>query len=250
MSAERLFRLLFPPRCSACGELLDPRAPVTESLCPVCRKEWETGKAEKCLICGKAITACACVTDAMEKAKCEGLRKTVFYLAGERKPVQNRILFRVKRTRDRRAIAFLASELLPAVSETLEENGILRTDVVFCYVPRTKAAVRDTGTDQARQLARELGKRLGIPSQKLILRVGKGTKDQKTLSVSARVKNADASFAANSRADIRGKHIFLVDDIVTSGASMAACARRLRRAGAASVHCFSVATDAVNREFE
>ena len=74
-----------------------------------------------------------------------------------------------------------------------------------------------------------------------------GGRAQKRLNFQKRLQNAKKSYRICEDADVEGKTVLLVDDIVTSGASMAVGARLLRRAGAAMVVCVALATDDVHR---
>ena len=60
--------------------------------------------------------------------------------------------------------------------------------------------------------------------------------------------NAKKAFLPDPEADIKGKTLLLVDDMVTTGAGMAEATRKLLHRGAEAVYCFSVATDVCNRE--
>jgi predicted amidophosphoribosyltransferase len=83
----------------------------------------------------------------------------------------------------------------------------------------------------------------GIPAKALLSRRAGGV-EQKKLDAKERAKNVNSRFEVIALAadEIKGKRIILVDDIVTTGASMAECTRTLIRAGALSVIALSVAT--------
>lgn len=238
-------RLLFPPKCAACGALLDWDMPLTEqtALCETCRRRWESEKADTCDVCAMRVTACVCMTKAMQKAKCAGFRKTVFYHHGNRTHVQNRLIFSIKTNNARQTPRFLAAELLPMLEEMIAE----KEGVVLTYVPRSRAAKLRYGTDQARRLAEELSALSGLACKTLLVRTGRQSKEQKSLSPTARMRNAEAVYAISRNADVAGKCVVLVDDIVTTGATVAACVRLLRRAGASEVFCLAVATDDANK---
>ena len=241
-----LTKLLFPPRCAACGSLLDwYRTQDTDALCPTCLCEWESAKDVTCGICGSRVTLCACVTEEMRKAKCTAFRKLNYYHGGTRDRVQNRVIFHIKESRDARAFGFLAKELSDTIlSLTAESCG----EAVLTYVPRGRSAKLEYGTDQAEQLAKALARVSGLPCQRLIRRSRRRAPEQKELSATARKKNAKAAFSLMRNADVRGRNVILVDDIVTTGNTVSACTRLLRCAGAKSVYCVAVASDDVNHE--
>lgn len=242
---DRLRALLFPPKCAACRSLLDWYGATEESvaLCEHCRKRWDSERLEVCGQCAKVITECTCMPDALRRSRCQGLRKLVYYRHGTREPVQNRMIYRIKETRDRRAVAFLASSLLPALRELLASDGALEHDAVLTWAPRGRGARLLYGTDQARELARALSALSGVPCKGLLKRRHGRSRVQKTLDAKARRANAAAAFGLTRAARNISDTVILVDDIVTTGESMAACVRLLRMAGARRVMALSVAVD-------
>ena len=96
------------------------------------------------------------------------------------------------------------------------------------------------GFNQAGLLARGLSKRTGIPLLRALRRI-RSTETQAGLSNTARRRNVTGAFQARRRAAITGKRILLVDDVMTTGSTGAACAIALKRAGAAHVTLLTVA---------
>ncbi len=90
------------------------------------------------------------------------------------------------------------------------------------------------GFNQAELLARPIAKRRNIPVLKA-LRRSKPTDVQASLTMAARRKNVQGAFSTRKGADLKGKKILLIDDVMTTGATAGACAMALKRAGAASV---------------
>ena len=121
------------------------------------------------------------------------------------------------------------------------------TNAVLAYVPRRKRAYLQYGTDQARELARALSGQSGIPLAACLTRKRGNQREQKKLTPQERIKNARASFAVQNAELLKGKTVLLIDDIVTTGASMSVCVKLLLRAGAAEIYCVAVASDEINR---
>ena len=246
---ERIKALLFPPKCAAGGALLDwyetPRG--VNALCTSCKKQWESEKMETCGACAKRVSECSCMPDALRKARCGGLRKLTYYLHGRRDPVQNRIVFRMKKTKDARAARFLALELLAALEAMVADCGLAREEIALAWIPRTAAAKAKYGTDQAEMLARALSQQSGIACRRLIGRRWGSFRQQKGLSTDARVKNAKAAFYAMRVHDSCPRAVILVDDVITTGASAAACVRLLRNVGVQKVYCLAITSDDANR---
>lgn len=94
------------------------------------------------------------------------------------------------------------------------------------------------GFNQAELLAREVARVWNLPVQSLASRA-RATTAQAGLTAAKRRANVSGAFRAKSGA--AGKRILLVDDVLTTGATAGACARALKRAGAANVTCLTVA---------
>jgi predicted amidophosphoribosyltransferase len=102
---------------------------------------------------------------------------------------------------------------------------------VLTWVPARAADVTARGFDHAHELARALEVRLGLPALPLLCRTGPARPDQAGLTARDRARNLRGAFAARRPPP----HVVVVDDLVTTGATLRACAGTLRRAGALSI---------------
>lgn len=203
---------------------------------------------ETCGICAKKVTECTCMPKPMQHTGCLGLCKLVYYTSHQSEPVQNRLIYHMKHLPTKRATQFLASALSAPVEAFLREQATAPSQVVLTYLPRSTRAKLRYGADQAYVLAKELSRRCGIPLRRLILRSRNGNKEQKQLSPYYRIQNAKRAFLANPREDCRGKTVLLLDDLVTTGASMSVGVRVLKNMGAEKVLCIAIATDISNKD--
>ncbi len=240
--------LLFPPKCVSCKTLLDWKAKEKGAFCDACLALWSSDKLDTCGICANAVCECRCLTDAMQKAKCGGFFKSVYYLHGKSTPVQNRLIYYVKRNRSLRVPHFLAEELSEGIREWMREEDIPPQDVIFSFVPRKRSTYLQYGTDQAKALAQALSEELEIPMHALLTRSSPFAKAQKKLGSAQRFRNVRSAYRLRKDADCRKKTVFLVDDVVTTGATVSTCIRLLRRAGAERVFCVAAASDDHNRD--
>jgi ComF family protein len=96
------------------------------------------------------------------------------------------------------------------------------------------------GFNQAELLARVISGRLNVPVSGAVHR-RKATAPQAGLTGAQRRANMSGAFGIRRPEAVRGKRILLVDDVFTTGATAGACARRLKRAGAAKVEVLTVA---------
>jgi ComF family protein len=105
-------------------------------------------------------------------------------------------------------------------------------------LPLADARQRKRGFNQAREIAARAARGVALPLASLLVRVGE-TAPQAALPWKARAKNVRGAFAVEG--EVRGARIALVDDVMTTGATLAEAARTLVRAGAADVECWVVA---------
>jgi ComF family protein len=94
------------------------------------------------------------------------------------------------------------------------------------------------GFNQARELARPVAKHLGVPDIHAVIR-RRPTRSQSGLTAAARARNLQAAFIAKNR--VRYQHVLIVDDVITTGATVRQVARALLRAGAERVSALAVA---------
>ena len=111
-------------------------------------------------------------------------------------------------------------------------------------VPASPDRVRDRGYDQAALIAIEAGRRLGIPVLDALERT-RATTAQFDLDRSARATNLEQAFHVRelARPDLIGQWVVLVDDVVTTGATLAACATALLDAGGGAVSAIAGARE-------
>ena len=243
--SEFLERFVFTRKCAACGELLsyEERA---DAFCPDCRLRWDVLKTKECKRCGRAMCECTCMTKALSSAGALCHHKVVAYSTTER--VVHGTVMLLKRNKNPRVTGFLASQMHTVLTLDKELPPLDADTAVVSFVPRSRRAVLKHGVDQSEELARALSEASGIPFVSALRRV-KGGKEQKKLSAAARVKNTKKLFALADGAEslVSGKAVILVDDVVTTGASMAACVPHLIRARAAFVVCVSVASTELSK---
>jgi ComF family protein len=89
--------------------------------------------------------------------------------------------------------------------------------------------------NQAAALAREISRLTGVPHDLGALRRVKATRSQVGLSRAKRAENVQGAFKVSDAADLKGRKVVIVDDVLTSGATLNAASRILLRAGAARV---------------
>lgn len=196
-----LLDLLFVPSCSACDAVLAEPLP----FCAACALSIDPAPA--------------------------GAVVAPYLFGGEMATALRRLKFQ-----GRREVARAIAPLLgPALAEAA--GGC---DLVV-PVPLHRRRLRQRGYNQAALLARHTRRYTGLPVDSLSLRRVRDTAPQIGLDRAARQKNLAGAFAVARPRRIVGRAVLLLDDVITTGATLAAATAALRAAGAARVVCFCAA---------
>lgn len=203
----------FSPRVCICCEY---GAAYDEfPICPECMREFQLLLTRRCVNCGKTARNCVCSEN-------DKVRFLFFYGT----EYADRIVWKIKYFASRRDIAFIARLM---VSE-LNLKGSSYDAVTF--VPRIMIRRWQYGYDQSKVLAEEIAKLIGLPCIKTMRR--KGSKEQKLLSRAEREKNIIGKFKLIR--DVSGfDRLLLIDDVSTTGATVAVCKKLLHEGGVSSV---------------
>lgn len=117
-------------------------------------------------------------------------------------------------------------------------RGLATPDVIVAP-PLSPRALRERGFNQAVELARPVGRALGVPVEPAALRKVRQTAPQRTLGRRSRQANLRGAYVCEL--DMRGARVAIVDDVITTGATVGNAAEAILRAGAASVHAWAAA---------
>ncbi len=212
------------PKCVGCGTRL--RAPGAP-LCPECFDTYIETKSRNCSVCSRILSRCKCTNRYLDKHHTRALVKVYRYVHDETLP-SNKLIYSLKQDNRRDVIDFLSSELADAFNASFKPER----EYIVTYVPRRRSAIRKYGIDHSRQLAAALADKLGASFLPLLR--SKAKAPQKMMSGEERAKNASYALRKGTP-DIKGKTVILVDDIVTTGSSMGACADIIHGLGAKSI---------------
>jgi ComF family protein len=125
------------------------------------------------------------------------------------------------------------------LAEVVKAEG-LDADVVV-PVPLHRDRERERGYNQADLIARPLAKRLNLPHRAVLLVRTRPRPDKQVLSLEERWESVRGAFATRPGSQVDNLRVLLVDDVMTTGATLDACSRALLDAGARSVIGLTVA---------
>jgi ComF family protein len=230
---ECFFDAVFPRACRLCGAPAEDGFACTRHALP------DAPHGPRCGRCASALPPS--IPDGERCAECRIAAPSfsrVLALADYRRDasVQPWILaFKHGGRRD------LAPPLASALAARCAASGALGARASLVPVPLHPLRRFERGYDQADLLARELAERLELPCVRALSRT-RATPPQGTPGAVSRAANVRGAFAARwNRRRIAGRSIWLVDDVLTSGATASECARVLKRGGAVDVGVLCIA---------
>lgn len=224
---ELISRALFyvsVPKCVSCGEYLSYN---DLALCPKCSSEFEEIKTRSCSICSKRLSECSCSNEYLSRHFIKRVIKVFRYVQREENLPANSLIYSLKRD-DRADVQKLcALELSAAIKNSLDTPS----EYIITNVPRRRSAIIKYGLDHAATLARRVADILGAEYKSLLTSNSK--RPQKKMHGEERLYNVN--FDIKRDIDLTGKRIIIIDDVITTGASMGAAAMLLRSLGAKTI---------------
>lgn len=228
----KLMDYLFPPTCVACGAKLGDTWP----LCPFCLGEWEFAKT-RCRAYSEGIPVRVFGEGFDERAG--SAVHLVHYVPSRTKAPENRLILSLKTKKNPRLARFAADDMAALLRMSLTKP--LLRDAVVTWIPRSVTNRVRYGFDHMEAVARETAISLGLPSAALLRRTMLAG-EQKLLNAAERRENAARTIRIRRNVALHGRTVVLLDDIITTGASMEACARLLLDAGAGMVIAAAIAS--------
>lgn len=224
---EGTLELISPTRCASCerpGELICHRClEATEFIDP----------ADACARCGAPFGRLLCT-------ECQGrppaLDRCVATAVFDGPPAR---IVRAYKDAGERRLARPIAELMARAARHAEERdparyaGFVSQADAVVFVPATASAYRRRGFDHMELVARELCSVTGLPLADALAK--RGCSDQRELSRGERLASSQDVYVVVAPEFVCGRRLLLIDDVVTTGATLTAAAHALRAAGAQSV---------------
>ena len=208
---ESLLDLLFPPKCPFCGKVLEKAA-----ICPNCEKELPWIADAEALREGPGDLCCAAPLWYKDLAR-EGILRFKF-----------------------RGSSAAARPIGEIMARCAAEHLSGRFDTVT-WVPVSRKRLRKRGYDQARLLAEAVCRHWDVKPVRLLKKIADTPPQSGLREAAARRANVLGVYEVTDTRLVAGKRVLLVDDICTTGATLAECVRVLKDAGAAETVCLTAA---------
>jgi ComF family protein len=222
-----LIDTIYPPRCLACTEATD----AVRALCPACWADTHFITGTTCGKCGVPLMGAAGPEDVCESCQRHppawdrGAAAVLYRGAGRR------VVLALKHGDRLDMVRPLAGWMARAGHDLVREADLIAP------VPLHWRRLLMRRYNQSAELARRLARLSGRPAVVDLLTRRRATTPQEGMGRAARAANQAGAFAVNPRRAERlaGRRLLLVDDVMTTGATVAACARAAIKAGAAAV---------------
>jgi ComF family protein len=226
--------LVYPRACAACGRGV---ASEPGHICWECRAAFRFIEDDFCEHCGDPVDGMAgrsfkCSACVDHRPAFDRARSAIRYRGPARRALQ---AFKYEQA------PHLGADFAPFLTGCVraEFQRIPLDSVTF--VPLHAKRERERTYNQSRLLAQRLARDLALPLvDRCLVRV-RATATQTDLTAAARRRNVRGAFQARERAWVQGRRFLLVDDVMTTGATVDECARVLKGAGAAGVFVATVA---------
>ncbi|NLP43486.1 MAG: ComF family protein [Peptococcaceae bacterium] len=221
--------------CLLCGKS------GADAVCSECRLEYFRPELRRCSACGKLLTKDVDIDrcqDCQEGRGPQNLTKvlTLGYYGGEWKNFIHRVKFQSQPY----LLLELAEILIPWLIRDLPVADLIT------YVPLHPNRQAERGFNQAEVLASVISRKLGHKCEQTLGRV-RATSPQTALGRAERLHNLRGAFALQPGIDVKEKTIWLVDDVITTGATISECATVLKKNGATHVYAVCLAAGIENK---
>lgn len=234
MFKQALLDLLYPRCCGGCGGDAEPGG---GHLCWDCRAELRIIGDPLCARCGNPVEGR--IDHQYECFHCVQT-EPLFDRARSAVRFEGVITSMIRDFKYHHAL-WLQEELGDLLQACVAAHYGGETFDAVCPVPLHHVRQRERGFNQAALLAGSLARRMGLPMKQQSLIRARNTGTQTHLTARERLSNVKGAFAVGMAPRWRGLRLLLVDDVMTTGATVSACAGALKEAGAASVHVVTLA---------
>ena len=237
---EALAAIVFPAPCRVCGRALDTGSAIP--LCSTCIASLLRTLAEPvCSHCGRPIVS-ATVAEGISAPLCHFCRGYEYCFDFARSfGAYTREMARAILLLKYASVAPLGIWFARRLADVIgREPGLFEADAVV-PVPLDPGRLRERGYNQAELIAKPLARLIGIPFKSYLLVRTRPRPNQLRLTRRERWETVRGAYATHKTAQVDKLRLLLVDDVLTTGATLDACSKALKGAGAARVVGLTVA---------
>ena len=248
VAVSKSLQLVFPPTCFGCGDALnflsnDPgnqRVPFSkrrsqELWCTTCHSELCGDLIDRCYTCAATVHPSNPYGNHCPLCNDLNVRFERAISIGDYRGKLQELVIQLKREKS----DALAVQLGRLIAEQMDKFDVPadRQDSIDYLAPIPTHWTRrlKRGFHASAVIAEGVSQRTGIPTKTNLLRCNKSTEKQGTLSNTARFDNMRGAFKVSKTIDLENKSVMIVDDVMTSGATINAAASALKQAGAAKI---------------
>lgn len=237
-AADALASVFFPAPCRICEALLVRASRVP--ICDACLASFAPIPARACEICGQPIESF--YTGAVKGLLCANCSPPRYAFARARSLAlyQDALVAAVLMLKYQR-VESLGKWFAERLAEVVRQQGDSFAADVVVPVPLHRNRQKARGYNQAALLAKPLARALKLPYRPILLVRTRERPAKKSLSVAERWEAVHGAFATRPGSQVDKIRVLLVDDVLTTGATLDACARALLDSGAKSVVAITVA---------
>lgn len=230
--AKSFLNIVYPLHCASCKKPLDPEN--SSAVCCHCIGSVKRNPEPYCVHCGRSVEIAGCACDScVENKPVFSMAYSAYLYEGVLKELVHQFKYGGKLA--------LGRDLSGLLSDFLYDHPEILEDVAaVTFVPIASDRLIKRGFNQSKILAKHISDSYGIPLVDCIRKI-KTTKNQNELARDERLENLKGAFSAGKGPGLSGLTILVVDDIMTTGATLNECAKALVKSGAAGVRCLTLA---------
>lgn len=229
-----LTELIFPYQCLICQKYLDKGF-----VCQKCLKSLPIKKQDECVGCERPTPLGQTCTFCREKNQLDQL-----FTAGDLKNVDLAALIKAFKYRFLPSLAEPLAEFTARhLNHLAQRDGFsfVKDNPLLVPVPLATRRKNWRGFNQAELLTQAIARHYRLEISDCLLRVKNNTPQAKIDNKAERLSNTHGLFAVKKPELVKGRKIFLIDDVCTTGATLNECARVLKNAGASEVSALVIA---------
>ena len=183
---------------------------------------------------------CSCSTYSLESHFVKRVAKVYRYVKTEDISVQNALIYSLKEENRRDVRRFLAKELSSAITDSGVLEYAAKKKIIITNIPRRPSAIREYGYDHAALLAKEIAQILDLEYVS-ILRSSSKRAQKKLIAEERRTEISFKYRRGKDELDLSDRSVIIVDDVITTGASMNHAASLIRALGTRRISAASIA---------